>query len=302
MIRVSKSRITWCKAAGNPLDPRDDEDGHGTKVASIILQVTPYANLYVYRIVRSKNHSISRKDAAAAIEDAVSKHDVDIINLSLGWDHESGEGHNELRAALQKCSDKEVLVIAATSNDDLASATGMAYPARADNVIAIDAATSRRKWLPSNPTRDNEYKTHRFTALGEAIKTDTEARMDGTSAASPVAAGIAALLLEFARQSPLGYAPDIVKMLKRPEAMREILAGPVSVKRNKNEDYHHLVPNMLFKVDTKSGNAGDWFSLRSRRHEAAGLVGTILRTKYGHEIMDPMFQRIEQHLSRGYTT
>lgn len=303
IIRISKSRITWCKVAGNPLEPRDDEDGHGTQVASIILQVTPYARLYVYRITRGRGHTINRKDVAAAIEDAILKHDVDIINMSFGWEHEYGEGHDELRAALAKCYEKDVLVFAATSNEDVASVSGMAYPARDKSVIAIDAATSKGEWLSSNPSRDYEHITQRFTALGEAIKTDAEyPRMDGTSAASPVAAGIAALILEFARQPPLGYAPNIAKWLRRSDAMREVLAGAVSVKHTRNGEYRHLVPGRLFKCDAASGDAGNWFSLRSRRHDAVELIGSILKRKYGHEILHPVHQRIEQHWARGGAT
>jgi hypothetical protein len=306
-IKISKSRIMWCSTPGNPLEPRDDEDGHGTQVASIILQVTPYARLYVYRVVRSRKDPIKPTVVAAAIEDAVLKHGVDIINLSFGWDHEHGKGHEELRAALRKCHEKDVLVFAATSNEDLESASGMAYPARADSVIAIDAATSKGEWLSSNPTRDNEFKTHRFTALGEEIKTETnQTRMTGTSAAAPVAAGIGALVLEFARQPPLGYAPDIAKMLKRSDAMREVLAGAVAVKHTRNGEYRHLVPGRLFKCDPVGGDAGEWFLLSSRRYEAVGLVSSILRNRYGHQILDPIYQRIQQQwtqmaLHEGYT-
>jgi hypothetical protein len=65
--------------------------------------------------------------------------------------------------------------------------------------------------------------TWRFTAPGEAVesafpttrmsKTGFE-RLSGTSMASALAAGVAAMVLAFARQPPLSYAFMIVKCLE----------------------------------------------------------------------------------------
>ena len=267
-----------------------------------MLNATPYTKLYIYRILYRRTDQIKPKIVAAALEDAI-KHGVDIINIPFGWDRESGDEHDQLRAALKKCSENDVLIFAATSKDHPDSESGMAYLARHDSVIAIDAASSQGKWLSPNPSRDNDFKPHRFTAFGEGIKVDFPPqfgtkegwkRMDGTSAATPVAAGIAALLLEFARQPPLGYAEEVAKVLKRPEDMREVLAGAVAVKRSKNGEYSHLVPGRLFKCDSDSGDAGDWFSLNCLRRQAVDAVITILKNKYGHEIAHPMNERVQR--------
>jgi subtilisin family serine protease len=301
IIRKSKARIKWRKIEGSIFSAREDEDGHGTQVASIILQVTPFAQLFVYRVVNHRTDHIRPSVVAAAIEDAI-KAGVDIINMSFGWDQEFGEGHEQLRTALRKCSENDVLVFAATSNDDLESESGMAYPARDDRVIAIDAASARGEWLPFNPSRDNEFKTHRFTALGQGIKTDFPTqldsqegwkRMDGTSAATPVAAGIAALVLEFARQPPLGYAPKVAELLKRPEAMREVLAGVIAARHSKNGEYRHLVPTRLFKVEWEEEDTDDWYSSKGHRRRAVDSITNILGKKYGHEIVEPMHDRIQ---------
>lgn len=226
--------------------------------------------------------------------------------MSFGWDYEIGPGHDELREALKKCSRNDILVFAATSNDDLESVSGMAYPARADGVIAIDAASSMGEWLPFNPTRDSDFKTHRFTALGEEIKADLPmqlggnkegwTRMNGTSAATPIAAGIAALVLEFARQPPLGYAPKVAEVLKQPSVMRELLAEAVSVSRGKNEEYRHLVPKKLF--DSDGGDPGSWYLNTSPRHHAANSVLANLRKRFGYTIGDPMNERIRLEWQR----
>ncbi|KAF2022957.1 subtilisin-like protein [Setomelanomma holmii] len=305
-IRNSKARIKWRKVDGNDLTHKEDEDGHGTQVASIILQLTPFVQLFVYRIVRQRTDPIDPSLVAAAIEDAV-KAGVDIINMSFRWDHEFGDGHDQLCTALRKCSEIDVLVFAATSNGDLESESGMAYPARDDRVIAVDAASSRGEWLPFNPSRDNEFKTHRFTALGGGFRCDYPpqlgtkegwTRMDGTSAATPIAAGIAALVLEFARQPPLSYASKVAELLKRPEAMREVLAGVVAVKHTKNGEYRHLVPTKLFNSDWEDGDADDWLSFKGQRRRAANSIITILSKKYRYEIVDPMHDRIDYEVAR----
>lgn len=299
------NRITWRQflVDGKPLNlpAKEDEDGHGTQVASILLKVTPYAKIYIYRIAQDKEKNISPKTVAAALEDAVTL-GVDIVSMSFGWNYENGEDYKQLRTALWKCISNDVLLFAATSNDGLRSLSGMPYPARADGVIAIDAASSEGEWLPINPSLQTEAKTHRFTALGEAILTDFPPqlgdkkgweRMKGTSAATPIAAGIAALVLEFARQPPLGYAPEIAEKLKRPEAMRAVLAEAVGMKRERNGEYRHLVPWQLFKQQADCGaDADTWYDLGSRRHEAAVAVTNILKRNYGDAIVKPMYEMI----------
>jgi subtilisin family serine protease len=301
-IRRSKARLKWRQPKGNDMPPREDEDGHGTQVASIILQVTPFAQVFIYRIVRHREDPINPSIVADAIEDAVQA-GVDIINLSFGWDHE----HDEVRTALKRCIEQDVLVFAATSNNDLESVSGMAYPASDDRVIAIDAASSRGEWLPSNPGRDNEIKTQRFTALGEGIKTDFppelgsadgSTRMSGTSAATPIAVGIAALVLEFARQPPLGYAKKAAMFLKRPEAMRAVLAGTVAKRFSRHGEYHHLVPAELFTCDKNTVDTGDWYSSKGPHGRAVNKITDVLGRKYGHEFAVPMHDRIEEEFMR----
>ncbi|KAH7071549.1 peptidase S8/S53 domain-containing protein [Paraphoma chrysanthemicola] len=301
-IAVLDTRAAHSVRYGTPDTIRkSDDDGHGTQVASIILKVTPFARLFVYRIVRRRTDSIRPRIVAAAIQDAVSA-GVDIIKLSFGWDQESGDGHEPLRAALRMCDEHDILVFAATSNDGLGSASGMAYPARDDRVIAIDAASAAGKWLPFNPSRDNDFKTHRFTALGQSITTDFPPHlkskegwklMDGTSAATPVAAGMAALILEFARQPPLGFASKVAERLKRPEAMREVLAGVVAKRLSKNGEYRHLVPTELFKSNWERDDADELYTSKGHRRRAVEWIAAIMGKKYGHAIVDPMHDRIQ---------
>ena len=149
---------------------------------------------------------------------------ADIISISLGWKYDNGHLYAQ---------EKHVLVIAATSNDGIRDSSGMMYPARAHNVISVDSANGEGETSGFNPaSNDNENsKGDRFTAPGEDILSAYPPdlgesgikRMTGTSFSTPIAAGVAALVLEFSRQSPLGLDHNINFKLRDMGVMRSIL-------------------------------------------------------------------------------
>ncbi|KAK7182349.1 hypothetical protein PSPO01_11583 [Paraphaeosphaeria sporulosa] len=72
--------------------------------------------------------------------------------MSFGWEQEHEEEHNDaFRATFGKCYDKYVLLFVATANEHVASVLDMAYPVRADSVIAIDEATSKGEYSHTVP-------------------------------------------------------------------------------------------------------------------------------------------------------
>lgn len=126
---------------------------------------------------------------------------VDIIVMSFGF----GKEHTQLDAAIQHAANNKVLMFAAASNDGKNRPDGIAWPARDNNVICVhsgDGHGARSSFTPS--PKDNM----RIMVLGECVKSawpphlkcDGDHRlMSGTSCAAPIAAGIAALVLDYAR-------------------------------------------------------------------------------------------------------
>jgi subtilisin family serine protease len=282
-----------------------DTKGHGTHAAGLLLTVCPYADVYVYRVCDGDG-PIDRKLVADGIMDAIDKKKVDIISMSLGWDENS---QPELQAAIKHARVSDVLLFAASSNDGIGTRAGMAYPARARDAIAVDAAD-----VHGNPSKFNppqfRNKT-RFTALGEAVRStypmhlpsdDPEAgwkRMFGTSCATPIAAGIAGLVLEFARQRPLCFESDIETYLKSVEGMELILTKCFSLKHAETSPYNHLEPTTLFQRTERHNDGGGWSEYGSPRVRAADKIVDVLKQEYSQDIGREMAAEIVKDWARG---
>jgi subtilisin family serine protease len=299
---MKSPRIKLGKQLDKSLPWNEDVDGHGTHAAGLIRQVCPYADVYVYRVLESHESlsakPLSRTLVVEALADAVDKKNVDIISMSLGWKEDNDR---QLRDAIDHAKRNNVLLFAASSNDGVRG--GMAYPARADEVIAIDAATGHGKSSGFNPPRDTD-KT-RFTVLGEAVRStypkDLESdelgwkRMSGTSCATPIAAGIAGLILEFARQRPLCYDSSIEAHLKTVVGMRQVfkqlLSKPV-------EGFNHLDPTWLLRCTEEFEDGGEWYKFLAPRTSAATKIVECLQDHFSPKLGLPMRIAVEEENRR----
>ncbi|KAJ4376387.1 hypothetical protein N0V83_001670 [Neocucurbitaria cava] len=177
-----------------------DEVGHGTHLAILLRKIAPNAMIHVERVFKKKPTTSSTNKIADAIRAAVEA-GVDIIVMSFGF----GEEHKDLYDAIQEAAYKNVLVFAAASNDGKNRPDGVAWPAKDNNVICVhsgDGNGARSTFTPS--PSDNM----RIMVLGECVKSACPPHlkcaadhklMSGTSCAAPIAAGIAALILDYAR-------------------------------------------------------------------------------------------------------
>jgi hypothetical protein len=127
--------------------------------------------------------------------------------MSISWGFHVSSGIEEIEEALIRAHNQNIVILAAASNEgDL---NEVAFPARLrDFVICIGAATGHGAigdFTASDPNFQH------YAALGIAVRgaslkdlwyrsNPTEIRR-GTSTATPIAAGIAALLIDFARRN-----------------------------------------------------------------------------------------------------
>lgn len=131
---------------------------------------------------------------------AITKWRVNIISMSFGFKRLGNV--TDIETALLKAQEEKVLILAAASNVGGLGTTS--WPARDPTVLAIYATDGSGCNYPRNP--EHEGYDDRFATLGVAVEAwaglDEQKRTrSGTSVATPVAAGLASLILNAVIQS-----------------------------------------------------------------------------------------------------
>lgn len=195
---------------------------------------------------------------AQAIDWAVEECDAHIISMSFGFEDE-----NELiNDALDRAVEAGKLIFAAASNNG--GISGRARPARSEDVICVHATDGKGNKGGMNPTeidnRDN------FATLGVAVPSQwkgTGVWKSGTSFATPIAAGFAADVLEFANHRCINLKPGKQKLLHKKRGMQAIF-GKMAEKRDR---YDFIHPVRLWQ---------DWQDARTEQ-EVAKVIEDIMR-------------------------
>lgn len=193
--------------ANDDTDPMDDH-GHGTFVAGIVaaaqngtgvMGVAPDARLYALKVLDDTGFGWW-SDVIAALQWAVD-HGIQVTNNSYAGDSSTDLSvllqPNALRNAFDNAEAAGVLHIAAAGNSGNADGTGdnVTYPARFASVMAVaatDQSNNRASFSSTGPAVELSapgveiYSTTRGGGYGTG---------DGTSFASPHAAGVAALVI-----------------------------------------------------------------------------------------------------------
>lgn len=190
---------------------------HGTHVASVIfgqhrspvVGIAPLCSgliIPLYRVgERTRLGRCSQLELAEAILLAV-EHGASIINVSGGEHVLHGEVHAMLVDAVRVCAARGVVIVAAAGNE---GCDCVHAPAALESVLAVGAMGCH-----GSPLRFSNwgagYRTAGILAPGReilgALPGGAVARQSGTSFATAVVSGIAALLLSLQRR--LGRRPD----------------------------------------------------------------------------------------------
>jgi hypothetical protein len=140
-------------------------------------------------------------DTIQAIRHAVDNWEVDIIVMSFGF----GARNETLYRAIKYAAYKEVLMFAAASNDGKNRPGGVAWPAKEPGVICVHSGDGYGTPSRFTPSPKENMK---IMVLGECVSSawpqklkelGNHKHMSGTSCAAPIAAGIAAVVLDYAR-------------------------------------------------------------------------------------------------------
>ncbi|MCA2721336.1 MAG: PatA/PatG family cyanobactin maturation protease [Microcystis sp. M048S1] len=218
-----------------------DMSKHGTHVSSIIFGqhgspvegIAPSCRGLIVPVFADRGQRLSQLDLSRAIEQAVSS-GAHIINISGGQLTDFGEAEDFLQRVTQLCEKNNILIVAATGNDGCPC---LHVPAAIPSVLAVGAMDNLGKPMEFSNWGKN-YQTQGILAPGDNILGAKPGggvvRLSGTSFATPIVSGVAALLLSLQLQQ--GEIPDPHKV--RDAILNSALpCDPNQIKSN----YHCLV-------------------------------------------------------------
>jgi serine protease len=166
---------------------------HGTHVSGCASADTDnnrgVAGISDSRLVNARclggNGSGSLADIADGVQWAADQ-GADIINMSLG-----GGGYNQtMKNAVQYAANRDVLIVCAAGNDSRGS---VSYPSAYSECVSVSALDSYENLASFSNYGDGVEVAAPGVNVYSTYPTDSYAELSGTSMASPVAAGVAAL-------------------------------------------------------------------------------------------------------------
>ena len=176
------------------IDKTEDTYGHGTAVASVILQYAPEVQLVPLVSSAYEDGHIRQVDAdtlAQILRDAVDIYGCQVINISAGLK----EDNETLKAAVEYVQKRGALLVASAGNDYVENGTVNYYPAAYDSVLAVGALNADETEIADFSQRGNWVDIY---APGQNISVKTLSGAsktgDGTSYAAARVSGEAAVL------------------------------------------------------------------------------------------------------------
>lgn len=194
-----------------------DSMGHGTHVAGLIgavdngcgvVGIAPSCRLLLYQVIPGDGASLIAAINQAAADGA------QVINMSLGAYPEEGNDLADLHTAVKAAYALGVVLVAAAGNDP----TRVSCPATYPEVIAVSALDEMGDRACFAPLTTNHVAMPGVNILSTWIG-GQYARLSGTSQASPLLAGVIALILALHKPSPADAHAVVAAELTRIEAL-----------------------------------------------------------------------------------
>ncbi len=240
---------------------------HGTHIASVIFGqhsgpvkgLAPQCRGVLIPVFESMDteafRSCSQLDLARALTQAM-QHGAQVINVSGGQFSPSGTAYPLLASVVHDCAQRGILIVAAAGNEGCEC---LHVPAALASVLAVGAMDRHGEPLAFS-NWGGPYQTQGILAPGEQIlgaqPRSGVLRRTGTSSATAVVSGVAALLLSWQRQRGHRPNPPLVRAALLQSARgcndqplkdcRRLLAGRMNV----NGAVSFLTQGMLAMSDS----------------------------------------------------
>ena len=197
----------------------DEGFGHGTFVSSLILALAPDAKIVPYRVLNSDSTGLV-SHVAQAITQATDA-GVDVINLSLGMEHQA----YVVGQAIAYARDNAVLVIASSGNTGNQEITYPATIGIALSVTSGDPADIKCDFASYGESVD--VAAPGFELLGAyPVEDDKACKWSGTSFSAALATGCYALVRELVLTSGPGGQSEAVQYIQQGADDNMLLLNP----------------------------------------------------------------------------
>ncbi len=192
--------------------------------------------------------------------------------MSFGFKSE----HPELVKIIDNTND--ILMFAASSNFGATEDPPIRFPARVKHkVICVNSSDGLGH--PSDLSTPYDESRDNFSILGEDVPLGQKGEAGseemvygtGTSIATPIAAGVAALVLEFARQEGVHRKVEDIEALKTCIGMSAVLRR--MTKMGKKNGFNFIAPEKVLLGDHTKG-----FS--ERMGAVCDMISDAIRTRY----------------------
>lgn len=156
-----------------------------------------------------------------------------------------------IRSAILHAHAQNVVLFAAARNSG--GLQRVAYPAAQSEVICVRSSDGHGNASLFNPSTEGGSEIE-FSVVGEAVLSSWAGgparRMSGTSFATPVAAGIAAIVMDYLAQKSrtwdAGDAQYVAKRIRSKRGVEEVFLKHLSTKRG---DFNFLCPWRFFNLE-----------------------------------------------------
>lgn len=177
----------------------EDTYGHGTAVASIILENAPDTELVALVSSVYEHGRLTQVDAdtfAGIIIDAVDVYGCDVINVSAGFAADT----EALRQAVEYAVKKGVVIVASAGNDYVENPDIKYYPAAYDGVIAVGSMNESKTAISDFSQRGEWVDVYE---RGENITVRTlSGQSKEVSGTSYAAAGVTSRVCKILEENP----------------------------------------------------------------------------------------------------
>ncbi|KAF2403490.1 subtilisin-like protein [Trichodelitschia bisporula] len=235
-----------------------DIDGHGTYCAGLVFQIAPEADVFIAKVTPPNTREADPDVVACAIHYATRAWKADIISMSLGFDCPDVA----LEVALNE--HPKTVVFAAAANHGT-NGRSITFPASIPSVICVKSANGDGTTSSFCP---NTHLPNQISALGEEVlsmwpvdetRGTMQRRCRGTSVSTPIAAAIAALVLDFVYTGCLSNkvmvpnmqnVVDDVKRFPRDRLLR-LLQSDLFSNPDQSGAVRNVVPWLLLRDDLR---------------------------------------------------